>query len=279
MKDEKGRCKHAVAGWCANPESNRYGSRCSGCEDWIGAALAPDAQQAPSETDTRARARVREDEALPDVTVEEIVRGYLYAVNGVLNVVRFGCMMLVKETILKLQNGAKPGDPAYGAGLKGWLADNVPDVNYKTAMGFKGTSSKVCEVLGVSPGLLMRALNPDPKALPDEPDCEALISARDRLLDIVAGKNSVNALVLWLKGRTPDQLPAPDGPGAEDTEKAEEAALDSARRFARSVADALKCLDPRKKNTVAKDVAKTLRDTLGLKGLAWLAKVLEEAEQ
>lgn len=193
--------------------------------------------------------------------------------------VRFGCMMLIKEAFLKFKNGAKTDDPGYDGGLRAWLAENVPDVNYKTAMGFKGTAGKVCEVMGVTPGLLMRALNPDHKALPDEPDCEALISARDRLLDIVAGKNSVNALVLWLKGRTPDQLAPADGPAAEDTGKAEESALDSARRFARAAADALKCLDGRKRNTVAKDVARVLREALGLKGLAWLAKVLEEAEQ
>jgi len=186
-------------------------------------------------------------------------------------------MMLVKEACLEFETGVKPGDPAYGSGLKGWLRANVPDVNYKTAMGFKSTSGKVCEFLGVPAGVMLRALNPDPKALPDEEDGDRLVEARERLLEIVHGKSSLHAFRLWITGGAP-QLPDADGPGAEDTEKAEEAALDSARRFARSVADALKCLDPRKKNTVAKDVAKTLRDTLGLKGLAWLAKVLEEAE-
>jgi hypothetical protein len=268
-----------VAGWCANPKSNSHGCKCSGCDDWIGAAVDPGAREAPLVEESRACACVREGEVLPDLTAEDIVSCYLSAVGGVLNVVRFGCMMLVKEAVLSFQTGVKPGDPAYGSGLKGWLADTVPDVNYKTAMGFKGTAGKVCEVLGVTPGLLMRALNPDPKALPDEPDCEALISARDRLLEIVAGKNSVNALVLWLKGRAPDQLPPADGPAAEDTAKAEEAALDAAKRFARAAADALKCLDNRKKKAVAQDVATARRDVLGLKGLAWLAKVLEEAEQ
>lgn len=267
-------CAHADKhGRCANPDGNSQGAFCCVCVNFISGNA-----ERPNKDESRACACVREGEELPDLTNEDIVSCYLSAVGGVLNVVRFGCMILVKEAFLSFQTRVKPGDPAYGSGLKGWLADTVPAVNYKTAMGFKSTAGKVCSALGVSPGLLMRALNPDPKALPDEPDCEALISARDRLLEIVAGKNSVNALVLWLKGRTPDQLPPADGPAAEDTAKAEEAALDAAKRFARAAADALKCLDNRKRSTVAKDVAKTLRDVLGLKGLAWLAKVLEEAE-
>ena len=52
----------------------------------------------------------------------------------------------------------------------------------------------------------------------------------------------------------------------------------SERRFARAIADALKCLDSRQRNIVGQDVAKSLRDALGLKGLAWLAHVLQQAE-
>lgn len=225
---------------------------------------------------SQACAYAREGDELPDVTVEEIVSGYLNAVSGVLAVVRFGAMMLVKESCLDLKTGQTHPNQHSEETLKGWLAGNVPDVNYKTAMGFKGTAGKVCEVLGVSPGVLLRSLNPDPKALPDEPDCDALIACRDRLLDIVAGKNSVNALVLWLKGRTPDMLE--DGKAAEETGKADELALDAARKFGRVASDALKCLDGRQRNAMTKALAGALREALGLKGLAWLAKVLEEAE-
>lgn len=224
---------------------------------------------------SQACAYAREEGELPDVTVEEIVSGYLNAVSGVLAVVRFGAMMLVKESVLKLKNGAKADDPGYDGGLRAWLAGNVTDVNYKTAMGFKGTAYKVCEVLGVSAGVLLRSLNPDPKALPDEPDCDALISCRDRLLDIVAGKNSVNALVLWLKGRTPDLLP--EGKEAEDTGKADEIALDAARKFARSVCDALEGMDARRKTSLRKALAKDLRERFGAKRLVFLAQVIEEA--
>lgn len=234
--------------------------------------------QRPSEEVTRACAPAREDGALPDVTAEDVVRGYVDAVNGTLAVVRFGSMMLVLDAVLACENGKNANQYKEGnGGLRAWLQANVPDVNYKTAMRMKGTAETVAAGIGATPAELLRCLNPDPKALPDEPDGERLIAVREGLVGIVHGK-SERSLVLWLKGGAP-QLPAADGPEAEDTGKAEEAALDASRRFARAAADALKCLDNRKKHTMAKDVAKMLRDALGLKGLAWLAKVLEEAEQ
>jgi hypothetical protein len=64
----------------------------------------------------------------------------------------------------------------------------------------------------------------------------------------------------------------------EETGKADEMALDAAKRFARAASDALKCLDARQRSAMTKALARQLREALGLKGLAWLAKVLEEAE-
>ena len=266
-KTEKKACVHADAeGRCANHSSNGEGAMCCGCADFREAKK--DAAASPS----RACAPAREGDALPDVTGEEVLRGYVDAVNGVLAVIRFGAMMLVKEACLTRETGGKPGEPAYGGGLKAWLQANVPDVNYKTAMRTKGTAEAVSAGLGVGAGLLLRALGPDPKALEEEE-----IEARERLIEIVHGK-SERSLILWLKGGAPAPTPG-GGPEAEDTGRAEEAAIDAAKRFARSVSDALKCMDNRKRNTMAKDVASLLKGSLGLKGMAWLAKVLEEAEQ
>ena len=225
---------------------------------------------------SQACACAREGGELPDVTREVIARCYLDAVCGALHVIRFGCMMLVKETVLKVKNGAKTDDPGYDGGLRAWLQANLPDVNYKTAMGFKGTAGKLCEVLGVSSWVMLRALNPDPKALPDEPDCDALIAVRDRLSDIIAGRNSLYAIRLWLTGHVPDTLA--DGKASEETGTADELALDAAKKFGRVASDALKCLDGRQRSAMTKALAGALREALGLKGLAWLAKVLEEAE-
>ena len=178
-------------------------------------------------------------------------------------------MMLVKEACLTRETGGKPGDPAYGGGLKVWLLGHAGDVNYKTAMRMKGTAEAVAAGLGIQAGLLLRALGPDPKALEEEE-----IYVRERLIEIVHGR-SERSLVLWLKGGAPA---APDGERPDEPGKADELALDAAKRFGRAASDALKCLDGRQRNAMTKALAKSLREELGLKGLAWLAKVLEEAD-
>lgn len=224
---------------------------------------------------SRVRACVREGAEWPVVTAGEVVKAYVNAVNGTIAVIRFGAMLVSLDNYLTCETAQTQRNQHSGETIKAWLTEHVPDVNYKTAMRMKGTAEAVCKGLGVEAEVMMRALSPDPKLLTDEQDAEALIAARERVVEIVHGK-SERSLVLWLKGGAP--VP-PEGEQAENTEKAEEAALDSARRFGRAVADALKCLDNRKKRVVSKDVAKLLREALGLKGLAWLAKVLEEAEQ
>jgi len=229
----------------------------------------------PAEEVSRACACAREGEAAADVTAEDVVRGYVDAVNGTLHIIRFGAMMLVLDRNLTRETTVNDKGQITGRepGLKAWLAAEAPDVNYKTAMRMKGTAETVASGLGVGAGVLLRALNPDPKALPDEPDCERLVEVRERLAEIVHGR-SERSLVLWLKGGAP----APQEGREEETGKADEMALDAAKRFARAASDALKCLDARQRNAMTKALARQLREALGLKGLAWLAKVLEEAE-
>ncbi len=207
------------------------------------------------------------------MTAEEVVTGYVAAVNGTLHIIRFGAMMMVLDTVLACENGAKTTDPGYGGGLRAWLASNVPDVNYKTAMRMKGTAETVCAGLGAEPSALLRCLNPDPKALPDEEDAEALVALRERLVEIVHGK-SERSLVLWLKGGAPA---APDGKDAEDAGKADEIALDAARKFAHSVCHALDAMDARKKTALRKAMAQELRKHFGSKRLGFLAQLVEEA--
>lgn len=207
------------------------------------------------------------------MTAADVISGYVDAVNGTLHIIRFGCMMLVLEACLTRETGGKPGDPAYGSGLKGWLAANVPDVNYKTAMRMKGSAEAVAAGLGAPPAALLRALNPDPRALPDEADCDGLIALRERLVEIVHGK-SERSLVLWLKGGAPA---LPEGGDAEDTGRADEIALDAARKFARSVCSALDGMDARKKTALRKAIAQDLRKCFGVKRLGFLAQLIEEA--
>ena len=212
-------------------------------------------------------------EAATPYAPEMVTAQYRRAVAGALEMVRFGAMLVEIDMSLtrETHNG---GCCQTGETLKGWLAANVPDVNYKTAMRMKGSAEAVAAGIGASPSELLRALNPDPKALPDEEDGERLVAVRERLVEIVHGR-SERSLVLWMKGGAPA---LPEGGDAEDTGKADEIALDAARRFGRSAADALKCMDARKRKALTAALAGALREALGLKGLAWLAKVLEEAE-
>jgi hypothetical protein len=225
---------------------------------------------------SRACAPAREGGEIANWDSAIVVTAYRDAVGGVFAVIRFGAMMAELDTVLARENGAKTSDPGYTGGLRLWLAGNCGEVAYKTAMRMKGTAEAVCAAFGCAPGALLRAMNPDPKALPDEEDCEAMIALREMVTEVVTGK-SERSLVLWLKGGVP-AIAAGEDAQDEGTGKTAEIALDSSRRFARAIADALKCLDSRQRTIVGQDVAKSLRDALGLKGLAWLAHVLQQAE-
>jgi hypothetical protein len=280
---EKKPCAHAdKKGRCANPENNGQGRTCFGCEDYReegknAERRTPNAQLSTGKGTTggtpvpqasQAGACACEGEEGPDVTAEEVVRAYVDAVNGVLAVIRFGAMLLVKDMSLTRETH-QGGCCQTGDTLKAWLQANAPDVNYKTAMRMKGTAEAVCAGLGVAAGLLLRALGPDVKALEEEE-----IYVRERLIEIVHGK-SERSLVLWLKGGAPALT---EGKDAEDAGKADELALDAARKFGRLASDALKCLDRRQQTELRKVLAKELRRELGPKGLVWLAAVIEEAE-
>ena len=275
-------CVHMGAKFrCANPESNGQGGVCMGCEDYRdknAQRSTPNAQLSTGEAEvaspSRACAYAREGEEGRDVTAEEVVRGYVDAVNGVLAVVRFGAMMLVKECVLTRENAKTQGGWNEGQGLRAWLQANVPDVNYKTAMRMKGTAEAVAAGIGAPASALMRCLDPDPAALTGQADCDELIAVRERLVEIVHGK-SERSLVLWLKGGAPALN---EGKDAEDTGKADEAALDAARKFGRMASAALKCLDRRQQSALRTVLAKELRREMGPKGLVWLAAVIEEAE-
>ena len=62
------------------------------------------------------------------------------AQDGLRSIVEFGALLLEVEAWLKKRTGtfAKKGD-TYG--LKAWLAEHAPEVDYKTAMGYKYAAS------------------------------------------------------------------------------------------------------------------------------------------
>ena len=82
----------------------------------------------PAEEPSRACACAREGEAAADVTAEDVVSGYVDAVNGTLHIIRFGCMMVVLDRNLTRATTVNDKGQLTGRepGVNAWLAANVP---------------------------------------------------------------------------------------------------------------------------------------------------------
>ena len=65
-------------------------------------------------------------------------------VNFFREVVNFGSLLIEVESYI----GESRGRGNEGEGLKGWLAENCPDVNYNTAKGYKLMSAKIVKMIG-----------------------------------------------------------------------------------------------------------------------------------
>jgi hypothetical protein len=59
---------------------------------------------------------------------------------------KFGAMLALWANYLGESRGGVGGGA--GEGLKGWLAENCPEMNYKTAIGYKCKADKAAEMLG-----------------------------------------------------------------------------------------------------------------------------------
>ena len=59
--------------------------------------------------------------------------------------VKFGAMLMELETILGKSQGGRGTD---GEGIKAWLAENCPEINYMTAMGYKRLATKSSIMIG-----------------------------------------------------------------------------------------------------------------------------------
>lgn len=71
-----------------------------------------------------------------DHTPEELTNQWRRANAGLLEIVRFGAMLVEIDMSLKRQTH-KGGCFQTGDSLKTWMDENCPDINYKTAMGYK----------------------------------------------------------------------------------------------------------------------------------------------
>jgi len=108
-------------------------------------AFAGDDEEDNAEQWAKFRAAAEDACPVPEVvrtpdhyTGADVAAAWHRAVNGLKEVVRFGAMLmevdsnLAREKTGKLAGGWGPGD-----GLKAWLDEHAPEVNYKTAMRFK----------------------------------------------------------------------------------------------------------------------------------------------
>ena len=67
-----------------------------------------------------------------------ILLGQFHAAEeGRKQIIIFGLMLEELATSLPRENGAKTTDEGYTSGLKGWLSEFAPAVNYGTAMGYR----------------------------------------------------------------------------------------------------------------------------------------------
>lgn len=63
------------------------------------------------------------------------------AQDGLRAIVEFGALLIEVETWLKKRGGFNGLQKKLGVGLKAWLAEHAPEVDYKTAMGYKYAAS------------------------------------------------------------------------------------------------------------------------------------------
>ena len=79
-------------------------------------------------------------DGVDEAIASRVRRDWRAACAGLRSIVEFGALLIEVETWLKKRGGGSYNMHA-GIGLKGWLAEHAPEVDYKTAMGYKYAAS------------------------------------------------------------------------------------------------------------------------------------------
>lgn len=87
---------------------------------------------------------------------------YRKAVAGTREVLVFGAMMMHLKVVLSRQNNSH-GPQTKGDGLKGWIEENCPLINYKVAYGFYNLARGLQEALSIPLGTDIHRLLTAPK--------------------------------------------------------------------------------------------------------------------
>lgn len=161
-------------------------------------------------------------------TPEAVTEQYRKAISGCLEMIRFGAMMIEVSTVvsrvrLRSAEGRIEGREQ---GLKGWLEEHCPEVNYKTALRFMALAEGVQRTCGLPVGLPMHLALPGPDGAidieaewerqgPGRPvSAERLKELRAQVWELVEGK-SARQLLFSFMAPTADKggaRPAPAAP-------------------------------------------------------------------
>ena len=119
---------------------------------------------------------------LDDEIAARVTNSWHKAQDGLRHIVEFGALLLEVDKWLKARPGAKRGQGSYG--LRNWLAENCPEVNYDTARGYREAAKGLlaaAQLAADRPLLALMGENP----LTDEEE----ESARAKVMDVIASSS------------------------------------------------------------------------------------------
>jgi len=115
-----------------------------------------------------------------DETAAAVSAQWTRAQNGLGEIIRFGAMMVAIDRALAPAN--KRGGLYGGKTLKGWLSKHCPEINYKTATGYKDAALGVAAAAELPDAMPLLALMDGEAAFAPEMD-----AVRARVMQIISG--------------------------------------------------------------------------------------------
>ena len=104
------------------------------------------------------------------------------AQDGLRHIVEFGALLLEVDKWLKARPGAKRGQGSYG--LRNWLSENCPEVNYDTARGYREAAKGLLAAAQLAADRPLLALMGESPLTDEEEE-----SAREKVMDVIASSS------------------------------------------------------------------------------------------
>ena len=190
------KCAYCDAeGFCRNESHQGGGYKCCGCEDYTTAAAVVPVPAAAPQNQLEKEAAYRLSRQYHKAT-----QAFASALE---QVVCFGAMLTEWESYIG-GNGKK------GGGIKTWLADNCPEINYQTAMCYKHLGQKAAALIGGGAQALAvlngRETVKAPGAAEETPVDQEVIDAKDALFHEATSRRKLEQLYFRFMGEaTPRQ--------------------------------------------------------------------------